>query len=564
MPLSFDGAVLELVSLVALVFSLVLSAVVLSRYSRLEDPVGLLRERFVYGIPWGTAIVIALVYTVYYLVQGGGEDGGPIMTAFRSWSLWYPQGALFSSFAHASHSHLQGNVLGAIVFAPIVEYVWGHYRFEQENSSEQHSDNETNSVRNRLVATPPGRIAVFVAAVVVVGLLGSLLVPGAVIGFSGLVFAFAGFALVVKPLVTIVAILGLQVLRLLVRAFESPIVTATAEPRFVTPSWADVALQGHLFGVLIGAVLAVGLLRLRNQQPEIVYVWYAALVFAVTRSMEAVYWYLGTDQYILFRAVGTAGIILLAVVIAVAAAGPRPGDNTPRWQRLPALRSVAIGLLTVSLVVLSIGGFAYSIAPVSPGEEIEAASENQLEVGDYTITYAEGVEDQYIGAVSVPPLWEPSVTVSGVIITSDERNVWERAVSANELAFDGRVTIPVGDATWRELVHIDRTAWSFTEGNSTAKVFGTVSDESWTLLYRDSPAKSDVTVNNANLSIEPVDEFYNLTVERDDQVIDSKRLPTANETFTIDGVEYERVNDDLMVRHEGTEFTVAQFQTREQ
>ncbi len=562
MTLSLDGIILETLSLVALVVALVLSTVVLSRYSRLDNPVSVLRKRFVYGIPWGTAIVIALVYAVYYLVQGGAEEGGPIMTAFRSWSLWYPQGTLFSSFAHASHSHLQGNVLGAIVFAPIVEYAWGHYRPQQATPTGTVLGRESNSVWGRVLSVPAGRIAVFVGAVIIVGFLGSLLVPGAVIGFSGLVFAFAGFALVVKPLVTIVAILGLQVLRLVVRAFENPIVTATTEARIVTPSWVDVALQGHLFGVLIGALLAVALLNLRNQQPEIIYVWFAALVFAVTRSMDAVYWYLGTDQYILFRAVGTAGIIILAVVIAVAATGPQVGRL--RLQRLPGLKPVAVGLLIAAVVALSIGGIAYSVTPISPGTELEDASEGQLDVGDYTITYAEGVEDQYIGSVSVPPLWEPSVTVSGVIVTSDERNIWERAVSANELAFDGRVAIPVGDTTWREIVYVDRTAWSFTEGNSTAKVFGTVGDEEWTLLYRDSPAKSDMRVNGANVSIEPVDEFYNLTVEQDGQEIASKQLPTENETFRIDGVEYERVNDDIRVSHEGTEFTLAEFQTRQQ
>ncbi len=559
MPLSPDGNVLETLSLVALLLTLVLSAVVLSRYTRLQNPASLLQERFVYGIPWGTALVIVAVYAVYYLIQGGGEDGGPIMTAFRSWSLWYPQGTLFSSFAHANHSHLQGNVIGAIVFAPIVEYVWGHYR----TGDQREKSGGSTSLSQRMLSAPAGRIALFVVAVVVIGFLGSLLVPGAVIGFSGLVFAFAGFALVAKPLITIVAILGLQALRLVVRAFETPIVTATARPQFVTPSWVDVALQGHLFGVLIGALLAVALLRKRNQQPEIIYVWFAAFVFAVTRSMEAVYWYLGADEFILFRAAGTAGIILLAVVIAVAAAGPQSSVSS-RWRGLPALRSVAVGLLLVSLVVLSIGGLTYSIASVNPGEEIETQPEGHLEVEDYTITYAEGVEDQYIGAVSVPPLWDPSVTVSGVIITSDDRNAWEVAVSANELAFDGRVTIPVGDVTWRETVVIDRTAWSFTEGNSTAKVFGTVGDDDWTLLHRDTPAESDVRVDGANLSIEPAEDFYDLVVDKNGQEIGSERLPTANETFVLDGVEYERVDDDLIVRHEGTTFTVAEFQTREE
>lgn len=186
--LGIDRTLIRVGSLGALFLSLAFAAFVLRRSGTENRLVAGLRERFVFGIPWGTVIVLAAVYALYYLLQGGGQDGGPVITGFRSWSLWYPQGTIFSSFAHASESHLLGNLFGALAFAPIAEYAWRHYPDEAVESTEGWRGN------------PYARIAVFVVGVFAVGLLGSVIVPGAVIGFSGVVFAFAGFALVTFPI----------------------------------------------------------------------------------------------------------------------------------------------------------------------------------------------------------------------------------------------------------------------------------------------------------------------------------------------------------------------------
>lgn len=558
-----DETLLSVLSIGAVVLTLGLAAVVLTRFSDSESPHTRLQERFVYGIPWGTVLVVGGVYAIYYLVQGGGDEGGPIITAFRSWSLWYPQGTLFSSFAHASESHLQSNLLATVAFAPLVEYVWGHYA-----SGTQKGD--SNEYETRLLSRPAGRIGVFVGGVVGVGLLGSIFVPGAIIGFSGVVFAFAGFALVVRPLLAIGAILGLRVLRLLVSAIQDPVLIATAEPRFVTPSWANTALQGHLFGLLVGVLLAVLLLRLRNEQPAVPYVWFAVLVFAVTRSMDAIYWYLGADEYVLYQALGTAGVIGLAslVALSVYTGEQRLRSGTGKWpllSRRPTglpVRTVAVGLLVIVFGLIAVSGLAYSITPVSPGDDIDNAEE-QITVSDYTVTYAEGVEDQYIGAVRVPGLWEPSVTVDGVVVTSDDRNVWELAVSSNRLAFDGRATIPLGDVTWRETVYVDRTQWEFVDGNSTYKVFGRHEDRDWKRLYADSPAVSKAVVDGANVSIEPADEFYDVVLQRDGDRVGSAKLPTEDGNVTVDGVTFDRIGNDLVVRHDETEFTIARFAREE-
>jgi len=535
MVLGLNDALLEAASLVALVGAVAVAVAVVVRFSDSEW-VGTLRDRFVFGVPWGTATVIVALYLVYYLLQGGGSDAGPIVQGFRSWSVWYPQGVVFSSFAHASESHLTGNALGTLAFAPIVEYVWGHY------------PDESARIRN-----PSARIGVFVLGVVAVGTADSLFVPGAIIGFSGVVFALAGFALVVRPLGAALAILGIQAVDLLYSALREPVVTAQTRPQLVSPFWADVALQGHLFGMLVGVLLAVALVRLRDRRPDIRYVFFAALVFAVVRSLYAVYWYLGPDEFVLFQAAGAAGVLLFATLVALATLPP---DRRLRVGPPPA--TVAAGLLVVAVVVLAVSGLAYSLVSVTPGEAVE----DGVEVRDYTVAYVEDTDDRYIGSVGLPGLGGPSARVSGVVVASDRRNAWGVAVPASRLAFDGEATVPVGGLTWRETVHVDRTEWSFLDGNSTYRVEAT-HDGQPHLLHTAPPAVGAARINGTTVSIAATSEGYDLVVERNGSILHAGPMPAHNETLTVEDITFERVDTDLFVRHGDTELRLAEFVRRQ-
>jgi len=525
-----DDSLLEAASLLGLGVALAVALATLVRFG--GDWLDPLRERFVLGVPWGTATVVVGLSLVYYLVQGGGD--GPIVQGFRSWSVWYPQGTLFSSFAHASDGHLRGNVFGTLAFAPIVEFAWRHH--------------PTPGAR---IERPAARIGAFVGAVVLVGLAGAVFVPGAIIGFSGVVFAFAGFALVVRPLATVLAILGIRAVRLVYSGFTDPLVVATASPRFVSPSWAGTALQGHLFGVLVGVLLGIALLRTGGDRPQLEYVFFAALVFAVSRSLHAVYWYLGADEFVLFQAAGVAGVVLFATLVAVA--------TLPADRRLgvgPPPATVAVGLLVAVVALLGVAGLAYSLVTVSPGEDVEGG----IEVEDYTVAYVDGVEDRYIGAVEVPGLGSPlSATTSGVVVASDRRNVWGVDVTAGELAFDGRARVAVGDATWRETVFIDRTEWSFLDGNSTYRVEG-FHDDRWQLLHLDSPAVGEFRLDNATLAIHPTEAGYDLHVNRDGSTVATLPVPEDGETVTVGSITVERVDDDLVASQGDTALRVAQFE----
>ncbi|ERH10902.1 MAG: hypothetical protein J07HX64_02681 [halophilic archaeon J07HX64] len=87
-----------------------------------------LTDRFVLGVPWGSLVTLTLVVLVYLFVQSGIESwGDPVVLPFRSWSYSYVLGMLTAGFTHAGPGHLLGNVLGALVLSPLVEYAWGHY-----------------------------------------------------------------------------------------------------------------------------------------------------------------------------------------------------------------------------------------------------------------------------------------------------------------------------------------------------------------------------------------------------------------------------------------------------
>ena len=537
--LAVDERLLRTGSLAVLGVVLVFTGVVLRRFGAETRLAAELRERFVFGVPWGTVIVIAAVYALYYLVQGGGQDGGPIVTGFRSWSLWYPQGTLLSAFTHGNRPHLIGNLFGAVAFAPIAEYAWRHYPDGDDSPAGWRGD-------------PHARIGVFVGAVVLVGVLGSVVVPGAVIGFSGVVFALAGFALVTFPIATALAMLGVRVVRLVYDAVTDPVVIAQSREQFVRPSWVDIAVQGHLYGLLVGVLLAAALCHYREETPNAYHVLFAALVFSITRSLQSIYWYLGGERFVLFQALGTAGVFILAVVITLAALR----SDRMLVQTLD-LRTgtAAIGVLLAIVCALALIGIPYNLVPVEGGEELE----DGVEVRDYTVAYAEDVEDQYISALDLPIYQGPSVNVSGVIVSSDRRNAWEVSVSKQLLESRGSATLALGDATWRETVLIQRTTWSVVGSNSTYKVFAR-HDGEWRTLFAADPARADPVIGGRNVTIQPASEFYDVVVTREGEELGRVQIPPEGGRTSAGGIEFVRNGRALVAVYGETRLRIAAFE----
>lgn len=181
------------------------------------------RSRLVMGVPWGSLLVIALVYCVYLFVQDGiTAFGNPVTLPYRAYSYFYPLGMLTASFSHAGPGHLIGNLAGAAVVAPIAEYAWGHYPDERGETA--FASWRTDPWIRALVIFPLIVVAITIGS--------SLFALGPVIGFSGVVFAFAAFALVHYPIVTLVGVLGVQgALLTLYRALQTPIGVYVSQSR---------------------------------------------------------------------------------------------------------------------------------------------------------------------------------------------------------------------------------------------------------------------------------------------------------------------------------------------
>ncbi|WP_302080381.1 rhomboid family intramembrane serine protease [Salinibaculum rarum] len=519
---------IEGLSVLAIVAALSVSVFLLRGRDGESRPLDTLRARFVLGVPWGTALSVLGVLAVYVFLQGGGQQGGPVVVGFRSWSFGYPLGMVTAAFAHAGEAHVTGNLLGTVVFAPVAEYAWSHYPTRRGSHS-----------FGGWLTNPFVRILLFVAGVVLVGLATSIFTPGALIGFSGVVFAFGGFAVVTRPLTAVYALVVERVVSVSYYAVQNPLVLARGRTQFVTPGWADVAIQGHALGLLIGVLAGLWLVRSRGAWPGYRRVYFATLVFAVAKSLYAFYWYLSNTEYVLFRGLGIAALFVLAGVVAVALASR---DRTLVSSIDLSRREVAVGLLLCVVLAIGIVAVPYNLVSVGSGPEADAG----VEVRDYTVTYAEQVPNQYIAGVDVPYLRDSlTVNTSGVIVTSEQRHAWEAVVPAGRLATRGSVRVPVGGVGWRETVVVSRSGWSVVDGEKTYKVFVEPPDRTATQVFEADPVRVPAVLNGKRVTLAPAEEGYELAVSRNDTTVATGQVPEVDTKETIGGITFSRNGRDL-------------------
>jgi len=542
-----DEGLLEAVSLWALLLAAVFSAYVLVYVWGERRPLARVRQRLLFGVPWGTAIVVTALLVVYYVIQGAGDLGQPVVVGFRSWSYSYPLGMVFGPFAHSSQNHIVGNLVATVAFAPIAEYAWSHY--PTRRGSHSFGDWLTN---------PFVRVGVFVLAVFVVGLATSFLIPGALIGFSGVVFAFGGFVLVTRPLLGIVALVAERVVRLTYFTVDNPVLFARGRTQFVTPYWADVAVQGHLLGLLLGVLLGVLVVRRQDVWPDVGRVYLAALVYGVAKSLWAVYWYLSGTEYVLFRGGGLAFVSVLAGLVAVAVAA----TDTAVVSRIDlSRREAAVGLLLAVVLAMGLAAIPYNTVSVTPGPEADTG----VQVQDYTVTYVEDTPNRYIGAVRIPVVRDAfAVRTSGVVVASDRRDAWEVVVPAQRLKVRGQVRVPVGGIGWRETVVVNRTTWSVIDGPDTYMVYITPPDGQRTLAFRAEPAVVPTVINDSRIAIRPADPGYELAVSQNQSVVETARVPSEGTNVTVADIRFNRTGDRLRAIHDGTRVSIAKFETRAQ
>ena len=481
--------------------------------SRLTDP---LTDRFLAGVPWGTLLVGGLLLAVYYLVQDGLTDpANPVVLPFQAWSYFDPVGMLLAGFSHANLGHLTGNLLGTLAFGALAEYWWGH-----------HVDRRIETPRQAFWTHPVARaVVVFPAVTICVGVVGTMVALGPVIGFSTTVFAFAGFALVRYPLATIVAGVGQGVIGRLVDALQSPQQVAVGEATYSTPWWANIAVQGHVVGLLFGVLLGLAVMRLRDESPPpALHVWTGVLLFVVSRALWAIYWYRGNDTFVLYRAVGLALVFVLASVLTVSilarhrplfpshntATGAQPTGTGRLGAALGSITGHEVGVLLVVCVTAIVIGPA---VPVNLTTADDAALPGDpVEIEGYEITYGENVPNGQLSVLPAELVGEPTqLNTSGVIVRNTDRHIWSTAVSTGRLASAGSANVRIGGVGWADTVRVDRTGWQTVGGTSTYRISLNHGNTSRT-AFASGPAAAEPVVAGHRVSINATTAGFELGV----------------------------------------------------
>ncbi|MUV48447.1 rhomboid family intramembrane serine protease [Haloarcula sp. CBA1122] len=526
----------------AVVLIVVLAVLVAVRRLSAARPGDGVRARLFLGVPWGTLLTMAGVLAVYLFLQGAWwHPRNPLVTPFRTWSYFYPFGMLTGAFTHGSQGHITGNLMGTLVYGTVAEYVWGHY--PRKRGVQTFTSLRTN---------PFARILVVPVAMFVVGVFSAVFAIGPIVGFSGAVFAVAGFALVTRPTLFLGAFLGNRVLDLLYSALRYPVSTASGQTRFVTPWWSNIAIQGHAIGILAGVIVALALLWNRDERPDTLRVFFATLVFAVAQGLWAVYLPLGGGRFRLFRWAGTALVFVLALVVAAATVGSDRSFR-PGFDRRPA--SLAVVVLLVVLGALSLAAVPTNVVDLQDDQ----LPEGGIEVRDYVVTYDENVPNAYFESIWVPTQREgASVNASGVIVASAEREVWIAAVQPGQLAVDGQERVTVGGPTWRESVYANRVDWSVLGNDSVYRVQLRREGGQPRTAYTSEPSTADVILDGRNVTVAAQQNGFDVSVTRGNETVGQAPLP-ANMTQTrIGGLTFERNRSRLYAGTDGTRVKIAE------
>ncbi|WP_266077690.1 rhomboid family intramembrane serine protease [Haladaptatus caseinilyticus] len=531
---------------VAIPLGLVLSILVVWSLDRPQGKWGTaLRKRFLFGVPWGTLVSVVGVVAVYLFVQGGWDHWrNPVTVAFASWSYLYPLGMLLGSFSHAGPGHLIGNMTSTLALAPLAEYYFSHY--PTERGEESGSSWRTNPWIRAFVLFPLGAI--------VIGLGTSVLAWGPVIGFSGVVFAFVGFALVRYPLGTIVALSAQGVVSTLYQAFLDPRILGEASTSFSRPWWFGIAVQGHTLGFFLGAVAGVYLLRKRDVRSSALRTWTGSFVLLMSLSLWALWWYRGLEKYVLFRGLGVLFVLALSILVTVAV------RTTDREAFGPTVRQAGTVLLLIPLVAMA--GIAVPINLTTVDGDGTADVGSAVEIDGYTVMYAENVPNQKVSVIDVSLGGETTqVNTSGVIVVNENREIWSREVSKGQLAHAGRRTVRVGGVGWQKAVHVKREGWSASGGGTAYQVWLRSDSNRWKHVFSSDAVTADPVLAGKQVSIAVHRDRFTLELSANNSTVASGPLPAPSSSITLRGVTFERTNDRIVAVIDDTRVQVAKKET---
>lgn len=491
------------------------------------------RARFLRGLPWGTLLLCCILVFVYLVVQGGLDSWTrPLTIPVTSWSYWHPTGVLLGPVAHRGPDHLLVNLAGVLVFGTLAEYVYGH-------PPPRNGTRRTSGVVRAFVIFPAGALLVGVTA--------SAFSWGPTIGFSNVIYAFAGVALVKYPLGTVVALSGRDALAIVFQALEEPLVIAgrraVADPWFV-----DTAIQSHTFGLLLGVTVGVALSSMREGDAAPPHRLLIGLsLFAFVQSLWVVWWPRET-AFVLARG---PGVIFAACLALLLTTGTVLVVREYRPLRQERTRRIGFAVLVVPLAVMA--GVAVPMnlsadAAVPPGAE-------SIHVGGYTLTYVEEVPNQRLAPFG--SVTGERATTSGILVVHPDRGIWTREIPADRLARERRVTMRLGGLGWDRTVFAIRRGWRAIGGDTTYQVWLNPRDGGNHRVYASEPARVAAVIDGYNVSVVPSGIRFTVRVTRRNETVGKAAVPDRGDSVTIGQLELRRDGEQLVAVRNRTRVLVA-------
>ena len=523
----------------AIIVALTISAGIAVWFTRDRyAPIRAMRARFIYGVPWGSVLVLGLVVLVYLFVQDGRTSlTQPVFLPYVNWSYLYPTGVILAPLSHGSLGHFISNISVALVLAPIAEYIYGHY-----------PPDDPWRLERPLWDRPVVRaVVIFPGVAMVVAIVSSLFAWGPVIGFSGVVFALAGFTAIKYPLITLIAILARSALSQLGNALFNPVVEASVRETVSQPGWVGVSFQGHALGFLLGVVLAIALLHRRphDSPASPLRLWFGLSVLALTMSLWAIWFSQGSERYVLYQGLGVALVFVGVALILIAALT----SGRSIWGGLTRRHVAIVGIL-VPLVLLSLVAIPMNVLEVSEYDR----PDNAVSVGDYDVFYTDGVENRLRPAIGL--MDDSPGTSRGVIVVSESRHLWTTAKSSSNLERSGSTTIRLGGIGWAASVHVDREGWS-PVGNDTVYRVNVSDGDTVSTTFLADERMAQPTVEGHRIAIGTQGEHFTVIVTDPTGEQVTAPIPDENESVELGELTIERDDDELVARAEDTTVGVA-------
>jgi hypothetical protein len=203
-------------------------------------------------------------------------------------------------------------------------------------------------------------------------------------------------------------------------------------------------------------------------------------------------------------------------------------------------------------------GIAIPTNAVAIGETNATGGADALSVRDYTVDYEERVPNARLGLLDVEAFGESTaVNSSGVIVTSDDRQLWSVPVSATKLQSAGRDRVILGGLGWREPVVAARRGWIAIGNGSVYHVWLKSKGGNATLSFTAPPRTAEPTIAGRNVTVAGTDDgAFALDVRRENRTLGTTELPGENETTTAGGLTFHRGQRRVFATYEETRVPV--------